>query len=83
VKLTEPYEDSKLGPPYKDTSEVARAYVKLAPERMVWGTDWPHPTQRDTKPDDALLLDLLTDWAPDDVQRRRILVDNPAELYGF
>jgi predicted TIM-barrel fold metal-dependent hydrolase len=50
---------------------------------MVWGTDWPHPTQRDTKPDDALLLDLLTDWAPDDVQRRRILVDNPAELYGF
>ena len=83
VKLTEPYEDSKLGPPYKDTSEVARAYVKAAPERLLWGTDWPHPTQRDTKPDDALLLDLLADWAPDDVQRRRILVDNPAELYGF
>ena len=83
VKLTEPYEDSKLGPPYADASEVARAYVRAAPERVLWGTDWPHPTQRGTKPDDALLLDLLADWAPDAATRRRILVDNPAELFGF
>jgi D-galactarolactone isomerase len=83
VKLTEPYEDSKLGPPYKDTSEVARAFVQTVPERLLWGTDWPHPTQRETKPDDGLLLDLLADWAPDDAKRRRILVDNPAELFGF
>ncbi len=83
VKLTEPYEDSTLGPPYADTDEVARAYVRAAPERVLWGTDWPHPTQRGAKPDDALLLDLLAGWAPDDATRRRILVDNPAELFGF
>jgi predicted TIM-barrel fold metal-dependent hydrolase len=83
VKLTEPYEDSKLGPPYADTGEVARAYVQAAPERLLWGTDWPHPTQRDAKPNDALLLDLLGDWAPDETTRRRILVDNPVELFGF
>ncbi|MBW7961950.1 amidohydrolase family protein [Bradyrhizobium sp. BR 10261] len=83
VKVTEPYEDSKLGPPYADSSEVARAYVQAAPERILWGTDWPHPTQRGTKPDDSLLLDLLADWAPDEKTRRRILVDNPAELFGF
>ena len=83
VKLTEPYEDSTLGPPYADTGEVARAYVRAAPERVLWGTDWPHPTQRGAKPDDALLLDLLAGWAPDDATRRRILVDNPAELFGF
>ena len=55
------------------------------PRRSVclWGTDWPHPTQRGTKPDDALLLDLLADWAPDETTRRRILVENPAELFGF
>src|SRR5947209_7726586 len=83
VKLTEPYEDSKLGPPYADTSEVARAYVRAAPQRVLWGTDWPHPTQRGAKPDDALLLDLLADWAPDEATQRRILVDTPAELFGF
>jgi predicted TIM-barrel fold metal-dependent hydrolase len=83
VKLTEPYEDSRVGPPYSDTTEVARAYVQAAPERLMWGTDWPHPTQRGAKPDDALLLDLLTEWAPDETKRRRILVDNPAELFGF
>ena len=83
VKLTEPYEDSKLGPPYADSSEVARTYVQAAPERMLWGTDWPHPTQREIKPDDALLLDLLTNWAPDAATRQRILVNNPAELFGF
>jgi D-galactarolactone isomerase len=83
VKVTEPYEDSKLGPPYADSSQLARAYVRAAPERILWGTDWPQPTQRETKPDDSLLVDLLTDWASDEGTRRRILVDNPAELFGF
>jgi len=83
VRVTEPYEDSKLGPPYADSSEVARAYVQAAPQRILWGTYWPHPTQRDTKPDDALLVDLLSDWAPDEGTRRRILVENPVELFGF
>jgi len=84
VKLTEPYEDSKAGPPdYADSGAVARAYARAAPERMLWGTDWPHPTQRSAKPDDATLLDLLSSWAPNPADQRRILVSNPAELFGF
>jgi D-galactarolactone isomerase len=85
VKLSGAYMDGKVGPPtYADTSKVAAAYVKAAPERMVWGSDWPHPTEKvDAKPDDAVLFDLLPDWAPDEATRNRILVDNPAKLYGF
>lgn len=84
VKLSGAYGDSKVGPPtYADVGPVARAYVKHAPERMVWGSDWPHPTEKDKWPDDAILFDLLVDWAPDEKVRNRILVDNPARLYNF
>ena len=85
VKLSGAYMMSKSGPPlYKDIGVPARALVAHAPERMVWGSNWPHPmSTRDTMPDDAQLLDLLHYWAPDDVTRRRILVENPAQLYGF
>ena len=84
VKLSSIYQDSKVGPPtYADQTEVARAYLKAAPERMVWGSDWPHPTERGEKPDDALLFDLVGEWAPDEALRQRLLVDNPAALYGF
>jgi D-galactarolactone isomerase len=84
VKLSGAYQDTKIGPPsYADSSAVARAYVKAAPERMVWGSDWPHPSERETKPDDALLFDLLADWAPAEAVRHRILVENPEALYGF
>jgi len=69
-------------PDYTDATKIARAYIEAAPERMVWGSDWPHPTEK-IKPDDAALFDLLTDWAPDDRTRHRILVDNPATLYNF
>ncbi len=83
VKLSAPYETSRTGPPlYGDVGRLARALVGAAPERMLWASNWPHPSVRD-KPDDAVLLDVLLDWAPDDATRRRILVDNPAELYGF
>jgi predicted TIM-barrel fold metal-dependent hydrolase len=84
VKLSGAYADTKVGPPsYSDSSAVARAYSKKAPERLVWGSDWPHPSERDTKPDDAVLFDLLLDWAPDEYVRNRILVQNPQTLYGF
>ncbi|SFM47321.1 amidohydrolase family protein [Methylobacterium pseudosasicola] len=85
VKLTGAYILSKVGPPtYADRGRLARAYVALAPERLVWGSDWPHPTApSDGKPDDAVLLDLLAEWAPDEGSRKRILVDNPGRLYGF
>jgi len=83
VKISGAYLDTKLGTPsYADATRVARAFVEAAPERMVWGSDWPHPTET-RKPDDAVLFDLLADWAPDAATRRRILVTNPETLYGF
>ena len=85
VKLSAPYETSKTGAPrYEDVSVLARALVKHAPQRMLWASNWPHPSARKpAPPDDAALMDLLADWAPDETTRRCILVDNPAELYGF
>jgi D-galactarolactone isomerase len=85
VKLSGAYMETKVGPPsFADVSKVARTYVKAAPERLVWASDWPHPTEKaDSKPDDAILFDLLADWAPDEAIRNRILVDNPMALYGF
>lgn len=84
MKLSGAYISSKSGAPvYADLQPVARSYVEAAPERVVWGSDWPHRGQSKKLPDDAALLDLLLDWAPDTAQQRRILVDNPALLYGF
>jgi len=83
VKLAAPYDASKIGPPtYGDSSALARAYVETAPERMLWGSNWPHPGE-DPKPDDALLLDLLLAWVSEEKVRHRILVENPAALYDF
>jgi predicted TIM-barrel fold metal-dependent hydrolase len=83
VKLSGAYQDSKVGAPsYSDTIPVARAYIKAAPQRVVWASDWPHPTEKE-KPDDAVLFDLLAEWAPDPASRMLILVQNPATLYGF
>lgn len=85
VKLSGAYMMSKSGPPlYEDMGVLAKALVKRAPERLVWASNWPHPLpSRTSVPDDAALLDLLLDWAPDERIRNRILADNPAELYGF
>ena len=85
VKLSGAYETSKTGAPkYEDVSVLARALVKHAPERMIWASNWPHPSApKDKVPDDADLLDLMLDWAPDETTRRKILVDNPADLYGY
>lgn len=84
VKLSGPYIRSKTGAPrYVDVGQVAQALVKINPERLVWGSDWPHPTVATHKPDDAGILDLLTEWAPSERDRTRILRDNPVSLYGF
>ena len=85
VKLSAPYETSKTGgPKYQDVGKLAKALVKKAPERMLWASNWPHPSvPKEKRPADEDLLDLLLDWAPVEETRRRILVDNPAELYGF
>ncbi|HEY2336603.1 MAG TPA: amidohydrolase family protein [Burkholderiales bacterium] len=85
VKLSAPYETSKTGAPkYEDVSILARALVKHAPERMLWASNWPHPGNRKpAPPDDQALLDLVADWAPNEKDRHRMLVDNAAELYGY
>jgi predicted TIM-barrel fold metal-dependent hydrolase len=83
VKLSVTYDNTKDGPPgYADITRVAQAYIKAAPERMVWGSNWPHPNEAN-KPDDAALFDLMARWAADEKSRNRILVENPAILYGF
>jgi len=84
VKLSGAYSNTVIGPPtYADATKVAQAYVKAAPERLVWGSDWPHPSEAEHKPNDAILFDLLAEWAPDAATRNRILVANPETLYGF
>ena len=77
------YRCSSAGYPYADVTPLARALIGTAAERCLWGTDWPHPNIESTMPDDGELLDLLTDWAPSAAIRHKILVDNPAALYGF
>ena len=86
VKLSGFYADTKVGPPsYSDSVAVAAAYAKVAPQRALWGSDWPHPTEQagNKIPNDALLLDQLSAAVPDEAARNRILVDNPAGLYQF
>ncbi|MDH3293917.1 MAG: amidohydrolase family protein [Acidimicrobiia bacterium] len=82
VKISAPYESSVEGPPdYGDVAALARRLVAEFPERMLWATNWPHPGQADP-PSETDLSNLLAAWIPAE-HRRRILVDNPAGLYGF
>jgi D-galactarolactone isomerase len=85
VKLSGFYIDSKIGPPsYSDSALIAKAYLDAAPGQTVWGSDWPHPTEKpDDKPDDALLFDLMAKLAPGAALQARVLVANPERLYGF
>jgi predicted TIM-barrel fold metal-dependent hydrolase len=95
VKISGAYRASKLGPDYPDAAPLAKALIAANADRIVWGTDWPHPdsvTPAGKKPsdvtplfqiDDGRLLNQLPVWAPDADIRKKILVDNPAKLYGF
>jgi D-galactarolactone isomerase len=83
VKLAAPYETSKLGPPhYADVGAIARALVKANPERCLWASNWPHPNQYPA-PSDTAMLDQLHQWADDPATREKILVANPAQVYGY
>lgn len=62
---------------------LAHALVAAGPDRLFWGTDWPHANHAGEMPNSTDLFDLLLDWAPDERDRTRILVDNPAQFYGF
>ena len=94
VKVSAAYRSSNAAPAYADVAPLARALIDANPERIVWGTDWPHPHaavpdgERDAVTpfydiDDGLALNQLADWASDPAIRRQILVDNPARLYDF
>jgi D-galactarolactone isomerase len=85
VKLSGAYHIAHAsGPDYKEVAPLARALVEQGTERLLWGSDWPHPTETaETMPDDADLLDLLLAWIPDATARRVVLSDNPARLYRF
>jgi predicted TIM-barrel fold metal-dependent hydrolase len=93
VKISGAYRASKLAPDYADVAPLARALIAANPERIVWGTDWPHPNSSSGRPmaevtplfqiDDGRLLNQLPVWAPDPGIRKKILVDNPARLYAF
>jgi predicted TIM-barrel fold metal-dependent hydrolase len=95
VKISGAYRASKLAPDYPDAAPLARSLIAANSDRIVWGTDWPHPgsvtpsgkNPTDVTPllqiDDGRLLNQLPVWAPDAAIRKKILVDNPARLYGF
>ena len=74
---------SVSGAPFADVVPFAAALIDAAPDRVLWGTDWPHPNMVGQMPDDGDLTDMLLAYAPDEELRRKILVDNPARLYGF
>ncbi len=82
VKVSGSERVSREGPPYHDAVPFARTLVEDAGDRVLWGTDWPHPNLSHV-PDDGVLVDLLASIAPSEAQRRRLLVENPARLYRF
>ena len=81
-KLMGPYRISAQHPDYPEVTPLVRELVVRAPDRCVWGTDWPHPNTAHM-PHDGDLADMLGEWLPDPEARRRVLVDNPGRLYGF
>ncbi|HZQ72681.1 MAG TPA: amidohydrolase family protein [Burkholderiales bacterium] len=95
VKISGAYRASEQGPEYRDAAPLARALIAANAERILWGTDWPHPNSAplagygamDVRPlfaiDDGKLFNQLPLWAPDSAVRKAILVDNPARLYAF
>lgn len=83
AKLMSAYFLSKNKPHYPEVTPFARAMAAAAPERMVFGTDRPHPGARKQMPDDGDLANQVGEWIPEDALRKSILVDNPARLYSF
>ena len=80
------YESSQAGAPdYEDIAAVGREIAAYAPERIVWGTNWPHNMTQTTAdyPNDVALLDLVMEWVPDEATRQKLFVDNPADLFDF
>jgi 2-pyrone-4,6-dicarboxylate lactonase len=70
-------------PPYNDVKPMANALIQVAPDRIMWGTDWPHPNKYVSNPNDGDLVDAFGEWVTDDDLRRKIMVDTPAKFYCF
>jgi predicted TIM-barrel fold metal-dependent hydrolase len=83
VKISGAERISTAGPPFTDAAPFARALIEAAPDRILWGTDWPHPNIARHMPNDGDLVDLIPLYAPDSATQRRILIDNPRRLYQF
>ena len=83
VKMSGAHRLSTRAPDYPDAKPSHEALVRANPDQLTWGTDWPHPRIEGDMPNSGRLLDLFNDWTPDAAVRRKILVDNPARLYGF
>ena len=84
VKISAPNRVSKTDlPPYDDVKPMAEALIEVNPKRIMWGTDWPHPSRYEVNPNDGDLVDALGDWVPDEAIRKMILVDTPASFYRF
>lgn len=84
LKLSGPMRCTDSEPPYADVTPMAQKFAAHAPERLVWGSDWPHVNMNGrTMPNDGDLLDLMLEWVPDETVRNRILCDNAVELFGF
>ncbi|MCC6779496.1 MAG: amidohydrolase family protein [Hyphomicrobiales bacterium] len=83
VKLSGAYRLSAQPPPYRDLAPFVREIVATRPDRLLWASDWPHVFLKGKMPNTTDLIDVLADWVPDAETRRRILVDNPAALFGF
>lgn len=93
VKVSAPYRSSKQSPDFADAAPLAKAFIAANPNRVIWGTDWPHPQQIPGRPvseitplyqiDDGRDLNMVSIWAPEPAVRKKILVDNPAKLYAF
>ena len=82
-KFTGAYRISAHGMPYPDVTPLAHALIDANPDRVVWGTDWPHPKHEGAMPNDGVMCNRLLEWIPDAATRHRVLADNPARLYGF
>jgi len=74
---------SRTGAPYDDVVPFAQAVIETNPDRALWGTDWPHPNLWEGMPDEGTLVDLIPRYAPDADTQHKLLVANPAALYGF
>jgi len=84
VKVSGSYRITTLAAtPYTDVTPYAKALIEANEDRVIWGTDWPHPALKGNMPNDGALLDQLADWAPDESVRKKILVENSEKLYGF